>query len=294
LRQYADERLSEAGVRAETQRRHLEHYLAVAEAARRDFEGADWAAGARRFDEEWDNLRAAVGTAVAAGRADEAGRLVDAACWYAHLHVRDELGDWARQAAAVPGASALAFGAAAIMTMLAGDYKRSISLAQEGRTATAEPTAASTVQCWGASTASHYFAGDAAEAYLDASRAVDAATARGDPFNVAAAVATLGMIAATPAPDTVAALAERARHVASQISNEALDAWVDCNLAGAQFAIGDRAGAIDAWRRAQAAGAKASLFLEAVATMGLATVATTLDQSPATAYREAISRLAAI
>ena len=296
LRTYADERLAEPGRRADTRRRHLRHYLTVAEAARRNFEGDDYAAGARRFEGEWDNIRVAVATAIEEGEGDSAGRLVDAACWYAHHHLRDELGDWARQAAAMPDASPLAFGAAAVMAMLAGDYEVSISLAEQGCARAPDPTTGSTLQGRMGATASHYLGGGTTQAYTEGQRYVDAALARGDPFNVAAAVAMLGLAAASAALDTVVELAHRARSLAAPLRNPVLDAWVDCLLGTAEFAVGDRAGAVAAWRRAQSAGAQASPFIEVIATMSLATVAASElgDESPSNAYRGAIRRLATL
>ena len=64
LRQYALERLDDAGNAEDCRRRHSEHYAAFAELAGPGLEGPDEAAWFPRFDADLDNLRAAVAWAL--------------------------------------------------------------------------------------------------------------------------------------------------------------------------------------------------------------------------------------
>ena len=76
LRQYGAERLDERGETDLLRGRHLAHYVDVAEAARAAFQGDDPHGGVARFDANWDNLRAALGWAVATDDASAAEKLV--------------------------------------------------------------------------------------------------------------------------------------------------------------------------------------------------------------------------
>ena len=59
VRQYADERLSEAGEADDTRSRHLACYVALAEEARAEIGGPDQAVWVKRIDQERENLLAA-------------------------------------------------------------------------------------------------------------------------------------------------------------------------------------------------------------------------------------------
>jgi hypothetical protein len=221
---------------------------------------------------------------------------VDALQWYAHHHVREELGGWARQAAALPEATPLAFGVASVMAMLAGDYESSIQLGRAGIEGAEHPTGADTYNCWQGSATSKWFGGSMDQAYDEAQQMLVAAAARDSVFDLVSALAVLGLMAGLAAPSTVSDVAARARSLKLPLANPALDAWVDCTIAPGEFASGDRTGAFGAWRRAQAAGSIASSFVEAVATMSLASVAQSRhsDLEPDAAYRDAIDRLLAL
>ncbi|HLT68820.1 MAG TPA: hypothetical protein VKZ72_01565, partial [Acidimicrobiales bacterium] len=85
---YAAERLAEAGEAAEVRGRHLDFHLAQAERAAAGLHGADQELWLGRLDAEGANLRAALDTAVDAGRADAAQRLAAALGWYWALRGR--------------------------------------------------------------------------------------------------------------------------------------------------------------------------------------------------------------
>ncbi|GGY67539.1 hypothetical protein GCM10010300_08050 [Streptomyces olivaceoviridis] len=104
---YAVERLRDTADESAVRERHLRHYLALAERAERRLRGPrqrDWLA---RLDTEAGNLRAALEEAVrraAAGRSEEAVRLVTALSWWWLL--RGRLTEGRRGLAAVLAATA--------------------------------------------------------------------------------------------------------------------------------------------------------------------------------------------
>jgi predicted ATPase/DNA-binding CsgD family transcriptional regulator len=81
LRQYAHERLAEAGEAERTRDRHLAHFLALAEEAEPALRGAAALAFLDRLAEELDNLRAALEWSLR-GRGDAALRLSGALAWF--------------------------------------------------------------------------------------------------------------------------------------------------------------------------------------------------------------------
>jgi predicted ATPase len=96
IREYARERLARSDDAADVRRRHAEYYLHLAEGAAEKLRGSDHIAMVDRLEAEHDNLRVALGWALAAGdepdqpdRAAVALRLVSALgwFWYGHGHV---------------------------------------------------------------------------------------------------------------------------------------------------------------------------------------------------------------
>jgi predicted ATPase/class 3 adenylate cyclase len=81
VRQYARDRLLEAGEAAVVRRRHRDGFLALAE-AERDLSGVHHRASLDRLEREHDNLRAALGWSVAQGEGDEGLRLANALGWF--------------------------------------------------------------------------------------------------------------------------------------------------------------------------------------------------------------------
>jgi predicted ATPase/DNA-binding SARP family transcriptional activator len=76
VRDYAVERLGASGENDETRRRHLEHFVALAEEAEPGLAGSDQARWLARVEGEHDNLRAALAYALATGDSSSALRLV--------------------------------------------------------------------------------------------------------------------------------------------------------------------------------------------------------------------------
>ncbi|MFI8390324.1 BTAD domain-containing putative transcriptional regulator [Streptomyces sp. NPDC085540] len=85
---YGLERLDGAGEAAAARLRHAEHFAGLAERAAAHLHGPEQRGWLRRLDSEGLNLRAALDTAVAAGAAGAALRLVNASAWYWFLRGR--------------------------------------------------------------------------------------------------------------------------------------------------------------------------------------------------------------
>ena len=100
VREYALERLEQAGELDETHRRHAGYYAAFAERASEQLDGPEQLAVLDRLEAEYDNLRAALGWSLETGAADPGGdggraviglRLVQAltSFWYQHGHAAE-------------------------------------------------------------------------------------------------------------------------------------------------------------------------------------------------------------
>ena len=107
IRAYAMERLAELEPEAATQRRHADHYLAMAEGLAERIFGADQKAALDAFEREHDNLRAAVAFAIDHADADLAMRLL-AATWrfWQMRGYLPEARDTADRVLALPGGAA--------------------------------------------------------------------------------------------------------------------------------------------------------------------------------------------
>jgi len=83
VRQYARDRLLEAGEAATVRERHLDWYLALAERAEPEFRGAEQLVWLNRLEAEHDNLRAALEWSQSGDDRGEAGlRLIGALGWF--------------------------------------------------------------------------------------------------------------------------------------------------------------------------------------------------------------------
>jgi predicted ATPase/class 3 adenylate cyclase len=101
LRQYARERLDESSDADVWRRRHAEHYAAFAEAAGAALHGPDELAWRRRYTDEIDNLRVAVGWALdrdADADRELAVRIIAALSNQTNIDRAYEIGSWARRA----------------------------------------------------------------------------------------------------------------------------------------------------------------------------------------------------
>jgi DNA-binding CsgD family transcriptional regulator/tetratricopeptide (TPR) repeat protein len=139
VRQYADEKLRNAGEAAQVRRRHRDWFLALAEQAGSELRGPKYSIWLDRLETEHDNLRAAYEwtTAEAGGR--EAGlRLAASLIWFwtPRGHWR-EAQQWLEEGLTsskdvAPSTRAKALAGAAHFAVWLGKDERAIALAEEG------------------------------------------------------------------------------------------------------------------------------------------------------------------
>lgn len=149
IRELALERLAAQGEEDDARRAHAAHYLALAEAAEPRLMGREQRSWLDRLETEHDNLRAALGWAVAAGETETGLRLVAALrfFWMRRGHMREgirwaarfRLDDPAAYHDAPPAVAARAvLATAALVSSIGGPgpavalYRRSIALARQG------------------------------------------------------------------------------------------------------------------------------------------------------------------
>jgi predicted ATPase len=138
--QYAREKLEERGTAQETRRQHAEFFLALAEAADPEIEGAQQAAWLERLEEEHDNLRAALSWSLEEqGEDPELGLRMGAALgefWYLRGYF-NEGRRWLEEALAKSGGAPTAARARALhrvswLALLQGDLDRGQEASEEG------------------------------------------------------------------------------------------------------------------------------------------------------------------
>jgi predicted ATPase/class 3 adenylate cyclase len=136
IREYASEQLEGSGEAEEFERRHAEHFLALAEAAEPNLHGnpGEWL---NRLDHEHDNLRAALDQLEAAGEGERVLRLAGALSrfWYIRGHVaegRRRLEGALRAYDAPTAGRAKALNGAAVMALESGDAATGRLRAEEG------------------------------------------------------------------------------------------------------------------------------------------------------------------
>ncbi|MFD7320949.1 BTAD domain-containing putative transcriptional regulator [Streptomyces sp. NPDC059875] len=115
--EYAGERLDEEGERAAVERRHLVHYRELARATDPELRGGDQLRAMNWFRTEYENLRTALRSAVAARDEHEALVLVHCLLWYWQMRdLRADALHWA-EAAAVLGPDPFAPPAAPVVPL---------------------------------------------------------------------------------------------------------------------------------------------------------------------------------
>ena len=151
IREYALERLESSGEVEEVQRKHAQHYLALAEAtqpqASKQWDEVDWWSRSKRMEKEHDNLRAALGWAVQ-NLEVEAGARIAIALWWTWIE-RGYLSDgrrWIEALLALDGAGgrteeaphtlpartkAYLLQVAGILAMAQGDHDNAAALHEE-------------------------------------------------------------------------------------------------------------------------------------------------------------------
>ncbi|HNB51240.1 MAG TPA: tetratricopeptide repeat protein, partial [Anaerolineales bacterium] len=107
VRQYAREKLSESGEAEAVREQHLAYFLALAERAEPEVQGADQLAWFDRLEMEHDNFRAALGWALEHGETyAEAGLRVANSLWWFWFMRASEGGEWLERALMATQASA--------------------------------------------------------------------------------------------------------------------------------------------------------------------------------------------
>jgi hypothetical protein len=152
LRQFAAERLADTEAVNGVRERHLRHYAAVAQEARRVGASPRQVVGDGIFEREWDNLRAAHGWAIATADLDAAELIVEATGHHAQRRGFHELGDWAERTLELESAglqpASTTFAWAARATVGAGDNDAAIRFAERGIHSAPQPDHPGTACCW--------------------------------------------------------------------------------------------------------------------------------------------------
>jgi tetratricopeptide (TPR) repeat protein len=136
IREYALDQLAQLGGAGEIWRRHMDYYLALAEAAESELRGSNQAEWLARLEREHDNLRAALGWSLQHGQIEKSLRLGGALWyfWFWHSHL-SEGRMWLEGALAAalgsvipPAVRAKALCGAGTLARVQGDYRRALNL----------------------------------------------------------------------------------------------------------------------------------------------------------------------
>ena len=134
MREFGHAQMKIRGDTAALRDRHAQHFLAVAEAARRRLSTPEGGSAMSTMAEEWDNLRVALEWMSTMNDARSALRLVVAAFWYAHENFQQELLEWGHRALALdPARLDELWPAAAAVTSLMRRSAGDIDGAREAR-----------------------------------------------------------------------------------------------------------------------------------------------------------------
>ncbi|MFT4617042.1 MAG: putative ATPase [Minisyncoccia bacterium] len=145
LRHFGDRQLARRNERAAVRNQHLDHMVEVVAVANAFALSSDWAEGARRFRQDWANIRAAVNWAIDTTRVEDVDRLLRDVHFYCRWALESEAAIWANRAiargstiGAVPGAPAhLHVG---FQLFLAGDHEAALEELERGLTARGTPS----------------------------------------------------------------------------------------------------------------------------------------------------------
>jgi predicted ATPase/DNA-binding SARP family transcriptional activator len=247
IREYALERLEASGESDELRRRHLEHFVALAEEAEPGLAGAGQAGWLARIEDEHDNVRAALVYALESGEVTLALRLVVGIrrFWQIHGYLAEGAQSLRSALTATEGTpSELRANAFNMLGILAGEqgdfdaaYREFTAAAGEARAVGATRALASALVNLGNLA---FFSGD-----LDAARdlyreSIEHFTALGDTRGQAQAQENIGLLSLTAddAGEAVTWLAA-ARAQASEVGDELEVARATRSLAGANIELGN-------------------------------------------------------
>lgn len=247
MREYARERLETSGEAEATRQRHADRYLALAERGGPELEGPEQAIWLARLGQEHDNVRAAIGWALATGRQSLVARFG----WALHIfwamrgHHREgrRWMDAALDGALSPPDEARALAALGLLARMHGDYAESIARlgqALERFRALGDTTA--TLMTLNRLGHSARLAGDYARSKDLAEEGLGLARRTGDTARIVWMLDVLGLVALAEAdyPRAVA-LFEEALPLAREIGDRRYSAAAAMNLAQAALATGQYA-----------------------------------------------------
>ncbi|MGB3686897.1 MAG: adenylate/guanylate cyclase domain-containing protein [Ornithinimicrobium sp.] len=136
LRQYGAERLELRGRTGIVQDRHLAHYVTTAARVHDEWFSRDQPGADQKFEQDWDNLRAAHRYALAARRPAEAQSLVISTAWHGLERLRNEHRAWAADALSLgtelDATHPTTFAVAAAWDYFAADLEQAITHARQG------------------------------------------------------------------------------------------------------------------------------------------------------------------
>jgi predicted ATPase/DNA-binding SARP family transcriptional activator len=140
VREYAAERLEAGDDGSRIRERHLQYYVALAEAAEPGLEGPEQSASLTGLEAEHDNFRAALDFCRGEGKAELELRLAAALArfWYLHNHLREGSGRLesalARCGGGPPALRAAALSGAALLASRQGQHERAKAFWEESLT----------------------------------------------------------------------------------------------------------------------------------------------------------------
>jgi predicted ATPase len=228
LRAYGRARLEHGGALEDTLARWAAHYVGFAEQADQGVQGPQIEAWILQMREEFPNLRAGHQWAMAAGDVDVALRLSVALGEYAYERMSIEVGLWAAEAIAMPGAAdhplwASANGVAAQGAWLRGSPAQARSFAEAGLAVAPSDWRLTNVVGLIA-----LYEGDVARAQRQYEVARAIAADAGDDFHLARALGEVGFVRYMQGDTEAAGFAEAAVEVAATTRNrqaQAHAAW---------------------------------------------------------------------
>jgi hypothetical protein len=295
LRQYGAERLGARGEVGELRARHLAHYVAVAEEARRWYEGDRNADGRAVFAAEWDNLRAALDWAEAAGEGRAADALVRAPFWFACLGAHDEHERWAATRAPSSTDSEV-LACTAFWADLTRDAEPSLShaMAERALAAAPAPDHPFALHARFVLTACAWYGGRPTEARAHDVELKRVAAGAEPSLPVLFFRAFIHPLAAAT-PDAAPAVVDAARHAGAPLRNETLEAMLAFHAGVAAYATGAVERARAEWHRSAAVAERCGCpNIEAAALAMLAVRGAVLERDPENLLLDALQRLEAL
>jgi predicted ATPase/class 3 adenylate cyclase len=152
LRQFAAERLAEAGDTDAIRERHLHHYFDVAAECHRLWASPHQLTANAILDREWDNMRAAHAWALASRNVQAADQIVAGTAWPAFSRGRHEHTDWAQRTLELESAglhpASTTYAWAAKGALDASENQAAAGLAERGIAAAPQPDHPGAAGCW--------------------------------------------------------------------------------------------------------------------------------------------------